>query len=361
MKRRIFKSAISVMLCAALLTVSMFTVSVFADDTAPSVELKNAVVRVDDSIGLKVTISAKNVNANTVKLIANGTEYTAAKNADDDFEAVVLKYPSQMMEKISLKATAVGIDGKTYESAEKNNYTIAGNLEELYNKEETDGTTKNFIAKLANYGAYTQIYAAASKGQTLDADDLANYFLAAEDKTPSSEAYLSCENVRKLYHIKDEFGNKPYGDFELNVTVLLKSKVSLYFRLDDFEEKLLTEIDKGITTHLYLGTSVKDPNRVEMEEHLVYDADNEPAGVYYTAEYGPFAPTEYNKAPLLQMFLCDENDNILISTIQFAYSVESYIRNKGGNEKSSQQLRNLLNAMAEYTSAAKEMNKTENA
>lgn len=359
MKRRIFKSAISVMLCAALLTVSMFTVSVFADDTAPSVKLKSATVRVDDSIGLKVTVSAKNVKETTVKLIADGTEYSAEKNTDGDFEAVVLKYPVQMMDKISLKATAVGIDGVTYTSAEKNDYTIAGNLEELYKNEGTSETTKNFIAKLANYGAYTQIYAAASKGRTLAGSELANYFLDDAAKTPSSEAYTSFKSCYNRF--RTDPGD--YSDCSVSATVLLQSKVSLLFRLENYVTKEWLKEEDGIETHLYLGKSVDDPNRIEMEEHLVYDENNEPTDVYYTAKYGSFAPTEYGNMRALRIFLCDNDGKLLQQTFLFEYAVGAYIKNKGNPNFSDNPLllRNLVNAMAEYSVAAKAMNDNGNA
>ena len=362
MKNGIFKSAVSVLLCVALLTVSMFTVSVFADDTAPSVELKSANVRVDDSIGLKVVISAKNVGADTVKLIADGTEYPAEKNADGDFEAAVLKYPVQMMDKISLKATAVGIDGKTYESAKKNDYTIAGNLEKLYNDAKTEETTKTFIAKLANYGAYTQIYAAASKGQTLDADELANYFLDSADKTPSSEAYKAFEdNYRQVTWVKD------YDEleFKLSIALTLQSKVSLAFKVDGYYNKYTYYDSLGIESHAYIGTGIDDPNKAELEEHIDIVGDDEI--LYYTATYGSFAPTEYGETLLLRLFLVDGDGKLIHQSEMLSYDVGSYINRKChlkdqkdqgmavGNE-ASKPLYDLLNAMAEYSVAASAMN-----
>ncbi len=357
MKNGIFKSAVSVLLCAALLTVSMFTVSVFADDTAPSVELKSANVRVDDSIGLKVVISAKNVDANTVKLIADGTEYPAEKNADGDFEAAVLKYPVQMMDKISLKATAVGIDGVTYESAEKNDYTIAGNLEKLYNNAKTEETTKTFIAKLANYGAYTQIYAAASKGQTLAADKLANYFLDAADKTPSSTAYKAFEDNFQQVTWVDDFDR---FDFKLSIALTLQSKVSLTFKVYEYYYKSTYYDSEDIEAHAYIGTGIDDPNKAELEQHIVGDDED----IYYTATYGSFAPTEYSETLHLRLFLVDGKGNLINQSEKLLYDVGSYIRRKcnlkdmnveNGNQP-SQQLFDLLNAMAEYSVAASAMN-----
>ena len=305
-----------VVTCAKLTTV----------DTTPKINADANVV-LNDGVNLKITASGKNIDESTLALTVDGESV----NLDSDGAAIIPKFAHQMTDKMAIKLTATGNDGSTVEKyiGDESGYSIADNLENLYGNDDYS-SFKTLIAKLANYGAAAQKYYNLSHSGYYTA--FANDFLddTDENKTTSNTAYTELAAC-----------TTSGGFIKSGTTHFAESfNVGLALSLQD-NVKMVAKIS-GIT----LGADEKLYIKIGDEETELEDNGS---GVY-TAVFGKFSPKDYAADKTITLVVKSDGSEVEESNAA-TYSVGAYI-NRMATKNVTTELKTLLNALAEYYSAA---------
>ena len=307
-----------VVTCAKLTTV----------DTTPTINADANVV-LNDGVNLKITASGKNIGESTLALTVDGEDVAL----DDNGSAVITKYAHQMTDKMVIKLTATGDNGSTVEKyiGDESGYSIADNLANIYNSETTSDNDKTLIAKLANYGTAAQKYYNLSHSGYYTA--FANDFLLGTDgnKTTSDTAYGNLTNVASGSFIKSETTH--FADsFNVGLALSLQDNVKMVAKISG--------ITLGADEKLYIKMD-------DAETELV----NNGSGVY-TAVFGEFSPKDYATDKTITLVVKNTSDNSEETSNEAKYSVGAYISRMAAKDTTSNELKTLLNTLAEYYSAA---------
>ena len=306
-----------VVTCAKLTTV----------DTTPTINADANVV-LNDGVNLKITASGKNIDESTLALTVDGNAVELSDGA-----AIIPKFAHQMADKMKIVITAEGVNGDkvTKEIGDGSGYSIADNLANIYNSETTSDNDKTLIAKLANYGTAAQKYYNLSHSGYYTA--FANDFLADtdENKTTSDTAYETLTNVASGGFIKSEtthFSNP----FSVSLALSLQDNVKMVAKISG--------ITLGADEKLYIKMD-------DAETELV----NNGSGVY-TAVFGEFSPKDYATDKTITLVVKNTSDNSEETSNEAKYSVGAYISRMAAKDTTSNELKTLLNTLAEYYSAA---------
>ena len=306
-------------------------IPVLEPEYKPEVKIASASVIVDDGINLKIDISYQDIDEESLKLTVDGKEYTLTELTDYR-SVIVSKYAHQMTDKFTVTLTATGKDGKEYNDIIAD-YSIAKNLEDIFEKSNEE--TKTLIAKLANYGAAAQKYNAAANGT--ETGELANAFLNGEYATDAAayEAMSDCERTGKFA----AEGSLNYANAKGGLTLALQSNVAMVVKAKD------VELEEGQT----LWVSVQSNNKGEFKIKLEKDGDCYKAILSDIA----FAPGEYKDEVKLSLVLGnDKGEFAATNSGEITYSVGAYIYKMCSEGTATAELKDLLNAMSEYYTAA---------
>ena len=306
-------------------------IPVLEPEYKPEVKIASASVIVDDGINLKIDISYQDIDEESLKLTVDGKEYTLTELTDYR-SVIVSKYAHQMTDKFTVTLTATGKDGKEYNDIIAD-YSIAKNLEDIFEKSNEE--TKTLIAKLANYGAAAQKYNAAANGA--DAGELANAFLNGEYATDAAayETMSDCERTGKFA----AEGSLNYANAKGGLTLALQSNVAMVVKAKG------VELEEGQT----LWVSVQSNNKGEFKIKLEKDGDCYKAILSDIA----FAPGEYKDEVKLSLVLGnDKGEFAATNSGEITYSVGAYIYKMCSEGTATAELKDLLNAMSEYYTAA---------
>ncbi len=293
---------------------------------APEINASANVV-LDEGIKLKITASGKDIYKKTLALTVDNNKVALGS----DGSAVITKYAHQMTDKMVIKLTATGYDGKTYEkyigNEGESGYSIADNLENLYNNSGYD-SFKPLIAKLANYGAAAQAYDKLANGT--EYSKMANDFMDASDtnKTTSSTAYEVFKDCAASGSFRTtEEGNVFTGsDYKVGLSLALQGEIKMAV----FVSGITPEDGQTLC--------------VRMDE-TDYELTN--SNGIYTTVFGIFSPKEYKTTKNIQLVLKNSDGTEAATSGTAGYSVGAYI-NRMAQKNVTAELKTLLNALAEY-------------
>ncbi len=300
------------------------------DDTVEPEITASANVVLNDGVNLKITAEGnEGIQADTLKLTVDGEEKELTNGS-----AVITKYAHQMTDKMKIVITADDVNGNTITKTigdDESGYSIADNLESIYNLETTSNNDKTLIAKLANYGAAAQRYYNSINDKKYTA--FANEFLADDDanKATLDTAYTELANCKA----SGSFINSGTTHFAESFSV------SLALSLQD-NVKMVAKIS-GIT----LGTDEKLYIKMDGEETELKDNGSGE----YTAVFGEFLPKDYATNKTITLVVKSDGSEVEVSNAA-TYSVGAYISRMAAKGTTSNALKTLLNALAEYYSAA---------
>ncbi len=282
-----------------------------------------AQVVLDSGIYLRINPKAEgSINTDTIKIYVDGEEKSTGTSAYN-----IEKYAHQMTDSMLIRLTAETTTGTACSYTINNgSYSIADNLENLYNNSDYD-SFKPLIAKLANYGAAAQAYDELANNMTYSKK--ANEFLDETAKVTSDDAYKtfeSCTASGSFYDAESDVFNST--NFKAGLSLALQGKVKMVVLVSKIT------ISEGQTLSVKMGDETAD---------FEYD---ESRGLY-TAVFGTFSPKDYGETKSIQLVLKNSDGTEAATSGTAGYSVGAYI-NRMAQKNVTAELKTLLNALAEY-------------
>ncbi len=299
--------------------------SVQAVYTPVKVKVDSARVILNDGINLTINTTSAGIASGTEAVLTVDGEKVELNNGS----AVITKYAHQMTDKMNITLTARGVDGETHTYTVKGgSYSIADNLESIYNSGTTSDNDKTLIAKLANYGAAAQKYYNLSHSGYYTA--FANDFLDDTNKTTSEEAYKIFTNTASGSFINT--GTTHFAaSFNVGLALSLQDNVKMVAKISG--------IALGDNEKLYIKMD-------GVETELVNNGNDE-----YTAVFGEFPPKDYAADKIITLVVKSDGSEDEVSN-EATYSVGAYINRMARKDTTSEELKTLLNTLAEYYGAA---------
>ncbi len=282
-----------------------------------------AQVVLDSGIYLRINPKVEgSINTDTIKIYVDGEEKSTGTSAYN-----IEKYAHQMTDSMLIRLTAETTTGTACSYTINNgSYSIADNLENLYNNSDYD-SFKPLIAKLANYGAAAQAYDELANNMTYSKK--ANEFLDETAKVTSDDAYKtfeSCTASGSFYDAESDVFNST--NFKAGLSLALQGKVKMAVLVSKIT------ISEGQTLSVKMGDETAD---------FEYD---ESRGLY-TAVFGTFSPKDYGETKSIQLVLKNSDGTEAATSGTAGYSVGAYI-NRMAQKNVTAELKTLLNALAEY-------------
>ena len=292
----------------------------------------SATVALDDGIKLKITAEGnEGIKAGSFKLSVDGEEQELP-----DEGVTITKFAHQMADKMEIKITAEGVNGDTVtkEIGDGSGYSIADNLANAYEQltDEKDAATKKLIAKLANYGAAAQKYDELANGTKYT--QYANYFLNDTEKETDAAAYNTMDSVLDGTFVKKDSDVFATG-LKASLAIGLQENIKMIIRVSG--------INLRDDQQLYVRMDGMDDDVLLTEVNGVY-----------TGQFGTFKPKEYADSKTITLVV-KSNDTETSAEAEVSgevtYSVGTYINRMASKKTTSDGLRLLLNAIAEYSNA----------